>query len=329
MDIDELLDPQDNNMLSKLSTNGTQSYLKLLNNYYIKYQKVLKTVNDLTYGFEFECDKVDINMIYKHANSLAKECYEIAPELSLLEGLEIKSPILINRKVDWKNVRTVCHLLNKYAIVNDATGSHIHIGVQALGSKNDVWYNFLLTYATYEDIIFRFGYGEFLNKRKCLVQYAGPIYSDVRKYLLLLKEQCIQELLETGEITKAKNNSINFGNIDDLNKFSFNNTIEFRMFNGTLNPVIWQNNLNMLFSLIKYAKSPNCDREFLEYRLNSSNDTLGYIRKYQKINVDKALEFADLIFTNNRDKNNFLRQYFKDFTEPNSFKLTRSKSFTE
>ena len=53
--------------------------------------------------------------------------------------------------------------------------------------------------------------------------------------------------------------------------------------------------------------------------------------KYQmvEIYIDQALELIDLIFTNNLDKINFLRQYLKSFEMCNSNNYKKSKKFTK
>lgn len=47
---------------------------------------------------------------------------------------------------------------------------------------------------------------------------------------------------------------------------------------------------------------------------------------YNKIYLEQALEFADLIFNNNIDKIYFLRQYLKSF-ESSEIPLKKAKKF--
>ena len=58
-------------------------------------------------------------------------------------------------------------------------------------------------------------------------------------------------------LSNDKCKSVNFRPITTLG------TIEFRCPNGTLNEVIWQNNLNLFVHLLLYAKS----NDFDEYRV--------------------------------------------------------------
>ena len=43
---------------------------------------------------------------------------------------------------------------------------------------------------------------------------------------------------------------MNFNNVVDFHSLKKNNTIEFRCPNGTLNPIIWQNNVNLFAHLL-------------------------------------------------------------------------------
>ena len=50
---------------------------------------------------------------------------------------------------------------------------------------------------------------------------------------------------------QEKNNGVNVINAVDFDREFADNTIEFRMFNGTCNPIIMQNDLNFINSFIK------------------------------------------------------------------------------
>ena len=50
---------------------------------------------------------------------------------------------------------------------------------------------------------------------------------------------------------------------------------------------------------------------------------------YRNINLYKAIGFADMLFDNALDRNNFLRQYFKDFREVKASHMIESKKFTK
>ncbi len=105
------------------------------------------------------------------------------------------------------------------------------------------------------------------------------------------------------------------------------NTIEFRCPNGTLNPIIWQNNVNLFVNMLLYSQSSDFNEEIVSRRFNEITKENVRLELYKLINLDKAIELSDLIFKNNLDKVYFLRQYLKDF-EIGSESLEMAKPFT-
>ena len=128
----------------------------------------------------------------------------------------------------------------------------------------------------YEDILNRFFCGEYVNIRKNAKEYAD-----------LCKNYIIDK-----------------------------NTLEFRRPNGTLEEVIWQNNINVIIKLILAINSNNFDIDYIINKLKTNKDRI--INKYDsaydhELNLEKALEFVDLFYDNNLDKINFLKQYIKGY----------------
>ncbi len=91
------------------------------------------------------------------------------------------------------------------------------------------------------------------------------------------------------------------------------NTIEFRSPNGTLDNIIWQNNVNFFFKLLIYARSINYNDDLIEKRHLTNLDKYNELKWYDEIFLGHALELCDMIFTNNLDKICFLKQYLKSF----------------
>ena len=100
------------------------------------------------------------------------------------------------------------------------------------------------------------------------------------------------------------------------------------MANGTLDPVLWQNTIN-LYAKLLLASHSDIDMDRLDYLLyRMKGDNVSY-REYDALKLDQAFDFADIVFNNMLDKTNFLRQYIKDgynsadTCEPTSQKFTR------
>lgn len=89
------------------------------------------------------------------------------------------------------------------------------------------------------------------------------------------------------------------------------NAIEFRCSNGTLNPTIWQNNINFFIHLLlKCRQKENFD--MIEQYLYQYNAREYRLKKYNKIKLDKAFILSDFLFDEELDKKNFIKQYIKD-----------------
>ena len=143
------------------------------------------------------------------------------------------------------------------------------------------------------------------------------------------------KLLDAGDNFKERRKrAINFTNISDIAPYLYDSigemrTIEFRSPNGTFNPIIWQNNVNLLVHLFMYAKSDkfNEDKIMKRMKMMLEDNVSSKIYKYSRIYNGQAIELADMIFDNNLDKIYFLRQYVKDGNVSN-MTLVKSETFT-
>ena len=231
---------------------------------------------------------------------------------------------------NWTDLKEACNIIEKYAKVGNNTASHIHIGAHILGNDINNWLNFIKIWATYENIIFRFSYGEYLNERPNIKVFAYPI-ADTFTYLyeLLKNNSDFDDFFNNySKLNLNKYFSVNLLNaLDNYKYFNKNNhlditnTIEFRCPNGTLEPIIWQNNANLFAKLLIYSKNNNFNHDIIDKRKTTTN-----INNYKIISLEQSLELADLIFTNNLDKIYFLRQYLKSYEESDKI-LKKSKRF--
>ena len=102
-------------------------------------------------------------------------------------------------------------------------------------------------WSTYENIIFRFSYGEYLSYRPTLDEYAKTVS---KRFLKVYKKLVGNEKIDAYDIVKKlsinRYQAVNFENVMNLDEKIEGNIIEFRCPNASLNPVIWQNNVNFL-----------------------------------------------------------------------------------
>jgi len=311
----DFIKPNDNDLLSLMKGIDLQELLYRLDNYYLELRDVLGFSDSVTFGLELEFEKVNRHRIENKllASGLYSE-WNVKSDASLDNGAEINSPILRDEKENWIALSNVCDIVKEHAVIGKNSGGHIHIGTRVLGSNKEHWLNFIKLWSIYENIIFRFLYGDSLTYRASLERYAPPMAESLWEDFNSLKEDNLILIYEiVARLKHDRYQAINFNNVNGTNGFSRDNTIEFRCPNGTLEPVIWQNNVNLLVNILKYSKNSSFDNDTIDKRRKINGDKYYDLEWYNQIYLVQALELADMLFDNNLDKVYFLRQYLKSF----------------
>lgn len=314
MGIESLIN--DDIRFSKLKVRDKIELLSELSDYLIPYRSSLNFSENITFGLEMEYESLSrIMLADKHQIDEWRSCED--PTLSC--GGEIKSPVLTDKDTTWEDLQAVCALfrINRVDTFGNC-GGHIHFGKKIFDDNLEYFRNFLKLIMLYEPILFYFGYGDKLIGRRLIYKYAPPIASSLYKNKRRInKSNCFEELLDVIPFFD-KNQSICFKNLDFEGYYEFYNTIEFRFPNSSSEEVIWQNNINVLGKLLMYACSESFDKHLVDYRLFVLDQSRFNKRMYESLQLDLALEFADLIFTDTLDKVNFLKQYYKLYREDNN-----------
>ncbi len=328
------INPEDNNQVSSMNKAELNELLHYVNNYYLELRQDLKIEDYITFGLEIELEhtKEDIIKGIMEEIEISKD-WIVKNDISLTSGVEVTSPILTDGVKSWSELKKICNSLNRYAKIGPHCGGHIHIGSQIIDSSPEVLIKFINLWSVYENIIYRFLYGEYLTARPNIIQYAKPLlkmmwdnYGNIYK----MPKSAFEMMFK--EIYCNRNQAINFNNFNliiDKPK----NTIEFRNPNGSMNPIIWQNNVNLLIKMFLYANNSSyndeliAERQQAHYSLDLDDKDCNVLDSYNEIYLDQSLEFCDMIFDNNLDKVYFLRQYLKSF-ETSTLALTKAKTFT-
>lgn len=286
----------------------------------IEYRNKLNINNELTFGIEIEYkkawDKKINHQIKKQLDNkewFAKYDGTVSIRIwKQLFGGEINSPILTNTQENWENIEIICNILkNNKAYINYQCGGHIHIGSYILNNDLEQYLKLIKLWFMYEPIIYRFAYGEYRKGRSGIKLYAKSQQNNMKRILDEEKMYLdIKTLLENLKV--SRNYGINF-----LNANEGKNTIEFRCQNSTLEPIIWQNNINFFSHLLEATKTVQIDEEKLKYKLNQNN------QNFNNIEIEEAIELANIIFTEEIDKLYFLRQYIKDGIITNEFEKSK------
>ena len=335
-DIFKILNPSENTMLSKLSSNDKNYIIEILDKYYLELRDSIGNYINDTAGFEFEFE--DANK-YKIIRSMTKyqfnfRDYKIYEDDSIPDGYEISTPILNVSSINWNRIKNLCYIIKKNGFIGNNCGAHIHMGAQVLNNNIISLTNFTTLIIAYENILARFFYGNFINERLAMHTYAQPVaskwYDEYRRFKSpSFKTFTPLNLINILSGYYEKNQFINLSNISHLGEDYVNNTFEYRAPNGTLDPIIWQNNLNLIIKLMKYCNNNFFNLKLIENRIQKNISYFGDYKHYREIDLESALELCDLIFYKNIDKVYFLRQYLKDKNVTDSKFLVLSKKFTE
>lgn len=325
-------------LIHTLSKSNKKFFINELKNFYIPYRPKLELPQDSTFGLEIEFKMHGYNWAYK--NNFAQEenavltfmkennynnIWDVCPEEN--EHIEIVSPVLTDKTKTWYNLDAILkNIKENGAYYSGECGAHVHVGRHLLGENIESWLIFFKTWSIFEDVIFKFTNGENYRKRTnfddrsksvrdlfvdLIDRYTTP--NGYKKSLILDKKHCINiEQTYVDDMALSNEKYVN----------DVYNTIEFRSPNGTLNKIIWQNNVNFFTKLLLACKDNNYDTELVESLYKKVNDI-------DQLNNDElVLILADLIFNNDFDKYCFLRQYYKDFDESNKKKCEfKSKPF--
>lgn len=310
-----------------------------LKDFYIPYRDSLSLPDTATFGLEIEFNIK--NYVSSGELSLLKEGTEnYTPRLfmynlgypkiwkivSEIENrIEIVSDVLNDNIETWNTLKTVLDFIkNNGFYYNGFGGSHVHAFNGIIGNDIDAWITFLKIWASYEEEIIRFTNGEFYFDRIRMKDQSARCRESIYRYLekdSLINKRILPHTLcdrsHTINFCDELTLDFNYDVIEPTSEFK-EATIEYRCPQLTVEPVIWQNNVNFFIKMMLACKNKKIDIDLLNNRYN--NEIFEYNLNLENINEgkyfdEKAFELSNLVFDNDLDKYCFLRQYFKDFNE--------------
>lgn len=315
--IKNFIDMKANDLFSLFRGLDLQELLFQIETYYLEYRNSLNLPKDVTFGLEIEYEDINKKKIDSYIEHNFPDWYS-KTDGSLKNGGEINSPIMIDSPKYWNELKSVCdYLSSKRANMSCNAGGHIHVGSNVLDNIVEAWKIFLKLYMCYEHVLIRFLYGDKVNGRRSISQYAPPVSGAL--FCELNAINSAESMYDLSDSLKkfTRYFALNLNNVDYINPYNtYKNTIEFRSPNATDKAAIIQNNANALTKLCIVARNKIIDEKFLDYKIKHDFcPFVGNFVLYTTIDLKNALEFVDLIFDNNLDKVYFLRQYLKGFVE--------------
>lgn len=303
--------------LTEMKGNDLQSLLLELDALYLTLRPKINIDKKITFGMEIEYENADWHEITNKIENLIynnKILTRWRSGTDCTVSGEVRSPICTDNIQTWKDLKTVCESMKKEkANAFNCAGGHVHVGSPILTEDKDCWLRFLKVWTLYEKIIYRFSYGDKLFLREKGLTYAPPIAHDL--YDLIVRENYDSYNIFRSILNDSRRNAVNFNNVNyyDLLDTAGKNTIEFRCPNGSVEEVIWQNNVNLFTKILWFCRSDKFD-DIIDFKFKKYNysDLLNDSKLYGEIFLPEALEFSDMIFDNNLDKVYFLKQYLKN-----------------
>ena len=224
---------------------------------------------NLTYGIELEAendiededaDYYRIELINRDDDPFFDESFyepyrtilnwQVKKESSLFYGIEFASPILENCEDDIESIYRITTLMKQLRLhtTNDC-GGHIHIGAHYFDCVDD-YKNLFEIWGNSEKILYLIANKEGEYPREEVIKYAKPIPRENEN-----KKSNEDDKYEFIEDAKKRQDNIkkfglNIKNVGDL----YNNTIEFRMSNGTLEPEIILQNITLYARIMQASK---------------------------------------------------------------------------
>ena len=222
------------------------------------------------------------------------------------QGGELVSPILKDTPETWRQIEVICEVAKRHgARVNHSCGGHVHIGMNKLDTARQRWRRFFKMIENYEECLYRAAGGDL-----------GRIRSNASSYATSFSERAAEANRMSFNMETEEHVRHLAQRVSRLNRYYGINlkniaidrapTVEFRYFNGSLNPKQIQANIKLAAGIINAAeKSRWRDTEDENYRkrgqiLKNTNTSTGTRTK------EKIIELLDIAFSRKKDKDMLL-----------------------
>ncbi len=295
-----------------------------LNDYLLKmnfnYRELLNVSNDIPYTLDIDFmsfQPSDIKKSIYNFNEKNKSFNKpfIISENSIFKRNDknicsIRSNVLNNKLKDNELINELCNTIsNIKGPISSNKEIHINVGLNELNNDNYNLLTLLKIYLLYEHIIYRFSYGDDLSSQVSMSLYSkelsnllydfikgNDITDDFNKNIDILRKKVIK-----------KDHALN---INKKNQVLKTDSIGFKMYNSKTNIFVIQNYINLVLNLIERIKNDDIDNSYLDDKLSNYDYNFYKTENYKDSYYGDVLEFCDLIFLDDIDKDYFLRQYF-------------------
>lgn len=210
-------------------------------------QKKYKSFNlpeAMTIGLEIEAEGKYTNSLINTFKKVQK--WKLRKETSYNQ-IEAISPVIRDTEKDIDEIYKITNWMKELEFsVDEECAAHVHIGADYLEDVEE-WQELLEIWGNTEEIFYLISNPPGQLPREGITSYAMPV-SKTLEQSDLDKGSKDEFLTDARKIQKDRNTSINLINTDNGN-----NTIEFRLSNGTLDPDIWIENIRLYGRVVQMA----------------------------------------------------------------------------
>jgi len=213
------------------------------------------------------------NMVaYHHSCSQCQGKWKVERDGSVTEvrngqniGGEVVAPVLSDTPEHWQQLKLVADTIKELGGQCDQnTGQHVHIGTAAYNNEGSKYRNLALTVAATEDLLYRMSAPDQQHHRGLLrtdrpeYHYAQPIAPRVQQFLNK-PAPALRTLLRAMRVYETAHDRVPWAHYMSLNMQHVNENeadksrVEFRTFNGTIDPVQIQTNVRLAAGLVHAA----------------------------------------------------------------------------
>lgn len=229
-------------------------------------------------------------------------------------GGELVSPILQDTGETWTNLEKICEVVKRHGgTVSGDTGAHVHVGMDALDTARQRWKRFFKGIAGNEESIYRFAGGDLGQYRRGYSDFARPFATKAREGIR--KVHSLESISDVREMASnvartgytLSHNDRYFGmNLTNLAESGIP-TVEFRYFNGSLNPAQIQANVKVAAGFINTAEKAR-SKDSVEFEVSENQKRRGEMldNANNERSNNEMMKFIDTFFTRKRDKDHVL-----------------------
>lgn len=241
-------------------------------------KRELSIPDEMTFGVEIEVEGINNRIVRK---GILPDGWVPTPDPTLRHGVEAVSPIL--KKGSEENISRVCSILNSLNL--EATrncGGHVHFGSAYFGQDVNSYKNLIEILSCIEGLLYLIANQEGDIPRKYAFKYSLPITSKIEEVInndpsFFDKANSFNRFSRVIKSVQATRfSSVNFNNVGVPHK----DTIEFRLANGTVNPNVWIDNVNLFGALMWLSKKiSNIQKKAINMITDEDKFTLAFYER--------------------------------------------------